>query len=140
MQKLIETLHVQHEAIRRVVAQVAEAVEHGDMPGVCAAIDALASALLAHLAIEDAHLYPALTKAAEDTQLEVPARIARTYEHNMVTISVALKAFLEKYSHAFVMDDFRRDWVLVSQLLSDRIESEEATLYPLYTSWVERQA
>ncbi|HUS33480.1 MAG TPA: hemerythrin domain-containing protein [Kofleriaceae bacterium] len=135
--KLIETLHVQHDEIKRLAAQVAAAADGGDIRAVCTGVDALGVALLAHLALEDAHLYPALTTAAERTQLEVPARIARTYEHNMATISVALKAFIEKYSRDFSMADFRRDWVLVSQLLGDRIESEEATLYPLYTSWVE---
>lgn len=136
--KLIETLRIQHLEINRAVSRVSDAADRDDMPAVCAALDALAAGLLAHLAMEDAHLYPALTRAAEQTQLEVPARIARTYEHNMATISVALTAFLEKYSHAFVMAEFRRDWLLVSQLLADRIESEEATLYPLYTSWVDR--
>ncbi|MBA3499266.1 MAG: hemerythrin domain-containing protein [Myxococcota bacterium] len=137
MPKLIDTLRVQHQEIRRAAARVSEAADRDDVPAVCAALDALAAGLLAHLAVEDAHLYPALTQAAEQTQLEVPARIARTYEHNMTTISVALKAFLEKYSRAFVMADFRRDWPLVSQLLADRIYSEEATLYPLYTTWIE---
>lgn len=136
--RLIETLHVQHQEIKRLVARVAAAADRSDVPAVCDAIDALGAALMAHLALEDAHLYPALTTAAEDTQLEVPSRIARTYEHNMTTIGVALKAFIEKYSRDFSIADFRRDWLLVSQLLDDRIESEEATLYPLYTSWVER--
>lgn len=136
MPDLIATLHAQHAEIERLAAQVSAASDRGDVPALCQALDALGAALLAHLATEDARLYPALTEAAERTQLEVPAKIARTYAHNMETISVALRAFLEKYSRSFELQDFRRDWLLVSQLLSDRIQSEEATLYPLYRSWV----
>lgn len=139
MPHLIETLHTQHEELTRIVDRVTDASSRGDVAAVAAALDALAVALHAHLAIEDAQLYPALTRAAEQTQLEVPAKIARTYERNMQTISVALKAFIEKYSHPFKLEDFQRDWQLASQLLSDRILSEEATLYPLYTSWVVRR-
>ncbi len=138
MSDLIAILHAQHEAIIRISERVTEATQRGDAPSVCRELDALAVALLAHLEVEDSHLYPALTRAAEQTQLEVPARVARTYEHNMQTISVALKAFIEKYSRTFELEDFRRDWALVSQLLADRIESEEATLYPLYTAWAVR--
>lgn len=133
---LIETLHLQHDEITRIVDRVNAATRRGDVTSVCKELDALAVAVLAHLEVEDTRLYPALTLAAESSQLEVPAKIARTYEHNMTTISVALKAFLDKYSHRFVLDDFKRDWPLVSQLLTDRIASEEATLYPLYASWV----
>ena len=138
MPTLIETLQVQHDEIMRIIERLSAALKRADLSGVCTELDALGSALKAHLAIEDAQLYPALTLAAEQTQLEVPTKIARTYEHNMSTISVALTAFLEKYSHAFSLENFGRDWVLVSQLLRDRIESEEATLYPLYRSWVVR--
>lgn len=137
MSTLIETLHVQHAEIRRLAARADAAANSNDKPALCAALDQLGTALLAHLALEDGRLYPALTEAAEKTQEEVPARIARTYERNMETISIALKAFLEKYSRDFTMDRFRSDWLLVSQLLYDRMASEETTLYPLYTSWVQ---
>ena len=139
MKDLIETLHAQHELIVLTVNRINDALLQGDLPTVTTELDALSAALFAHLEVEDAHLYPALTLAAEQTQLEVPAKIARTYEHNMQTITIALKAFLEKYARAFSFDDFRRDWPLVSQLLEDRIVSEEATLYPLYLSWVHRR-
>ncbi|MBA3457845.1 MAG: hemerythrin domain-containing protein [Deltaproteobacteria bacterium] len=136
MLDLIDTLHAQHDEIAQIVDRVNDATTRGDVESVAKELDALATAVLAHLEVEDSRLYPALTRAAERTQLEVPAKIARTYEHNMQTISIALKAFLEKYSHSFVLDDFKRDWPLVCQLLTDRIASEEQTLYPLYTSWV----
>lgn len=136
MPDLIATLHVQHLEIRRLATQVSDASASGDVATLRSGLDALGTALLAHLAIEDAQLYPALTEAAERTKLEMPAKIARTYAMNMETISVALRAFLDRYSRGLDLVDFRRDWVLVAQLLTDRIESEEATLYPLYRSWI----
>ena len=140
MTDMIYTLRVQHEEIARLIGRIDDASARGDRAAVGTDVDALAIALLAHLEIEDARLYPALTRAAEQTQLEVPAKIARTYQHNMLTISVAIKAFIEKYSQSFSLDDFRRDWPLASQLLTDRIKSEEATLYPLYESWGARES
>ena len=140
MPDLIHTLHLQHEEIVRISVRIDHALARADVAAVCTQVDALAVALIAHLELEDTRLYPELTRSAERTQLEVPAKIARTYEHNMQTISVAIKAFIDKYSHKFSLDDFRRDWPLVSQLLSDRIKSEEATLYPLFAAWVQGSA
>jgi hemerythrin-like domain-containing protein len=136
--KLVDVLRVQHAELLRLIQRVTEAVERDSERDVSAALASLTAALLAHLAIEDERLYPALTRATNRSALDMPSKIARTYEHNMETISVALRAFLEKYSGAETLDlpSFRRDWHLVSELLVDRIASEEKTLYPLYDSWV----
>jgi iron-sulfur cluster repair protein YtfE (RIC family) len=133
---LLETLRRQHREIAEIAKRVTSALNDEDPAALRPALDALRVALLAHLATEDAQLYPALTHAAIGATLDMPARIARTYEHNMVAVSTALKAFLEMYANKIELDNFRRDWVLVSQLLDDRIESEEATLYPLYSAWL----
>lgn len=135
---LVAVLRVQHVELLRIVRRVNEAVAHDSARDVSAALASLTSALVAHLAIEDERLYPALTRATETSPDEMPSKIARTYEHNMETISVALRAFLDKYSGDLIADlpSFRRDWQLVSELLADRISSEEKTLYPLYDSWV----
>lgn len=138
MKALIETLRVQHEEIGRRIEAIEDALHREDASAVRRELDALATALLAHLAIEDAHLYPALSESASKSGHAIPAKLAATYEHNMKTISVALRAFLEAYGGHFKLDDFRRDWILVSQLLTDRIASEEATLYPLYAAWHSR--
>lgn len=136
--KLVDVLRVQHAELLHLVQRVNEAVVRDSEWDVSAALASLTSALLAHLAIEDERLYPALMRATNESPHDVPSKIARTYEHNMKTISVALRAFLEKYSGVPPLDlpSFRRDWQLVSELLADRIASEEKTLYPLYESWV----
>jgi len=135
--RLIDVLRVQHGELLRLVDHVNEAVARDSDRDVSAALTSLTSALLAHLAIEDERLYPALTRATNGSPNDVPAKVARTYENNMQTISVALRAFLDKYGGDVIdLPSFRRDWQLVSELLSDRIASEEKTLYPLYDSWV----
>lgn len=141
MNTLLTTLHAQHRAVATLAAEVSDAVAHGDCDGIQRSLHALRAALGAHLALEDAELYPALSRAAEQTGLALPTSIARTYEHNMTAISTALTAFLDSYheqrwAQPNALDEFRRDWALVSQLLADRINSEETTLYPLYASWV----
>jgi hypothetical protein len=130
------TLRKQHGEILEIVRAITAAVAGGSCPEVRTHVDRLRAALLAHLALEDSQLYPELTKAGEESGQALSARIAKTYERNMETISVALKAFLEQYAADFELADFSRDWQLVSQMLSDRIASEEATLYPLYESWI----
>ena len=136
--KLVDILRVQHAELLHLVERVNEAVLRDSVGDITAGLAKLTSALLAYLAVEDERLYPALTRAAIESPQEMSSKIARTYEHNMETISVALRAFLETYSGAPNLDlcSFRRDGQLVSQLLADRIASEEKTLYPLYNSWV----
>ena len=138
VKELIDSLHAQHEEIKRLIKAIDAALERADESEVRRELDALSRALLAHLAIEDEHLYPSLSRASEERGHDVPSRVARTYEHNMQTITVALKAFLEAYSGTLSLPDFSRDWALVSQLLTDRIASEERTLYPLYNEWLSR--
>lgn len=139
VKELLETLLVQHDEIKRSIAAINGALVGSEEAELRRELDVLSTALLAHLAIEDEHLYPSLTRAGEERGHDVPSKVARTYEHNMQTITVALRAFLEAYGGPFALDDFRRDWALVSQLLTDRIASEESTLYPLYKSWLARQ-
>lgn len=136
--KLVQALRAQHAELLRLVDRVNEAVARDSQRDTSDALASLAAALLAHLAFEDERLYPALTRATDHSPLDMPSKIARTYERNMETISVALRAFLDQYSGAPSLDlpSFRRDWQLVSELLADRISSEEKTLYPLYDSWV----
>lgn len=136
-QALIDTLHEQHREIGRIVESMTHHLAVSDLDGVRADLARLKTALLAHLAIEDAHLYPALSHAAAAKDLAVAARVAVTYERNMEHVSEALRAFLEQYGGEHIeLADLRRDWALVARMLIDRIESEEDQLYPLYRSWV----
>lgn len=137
MDKLIETLEGQHHAIRAFVTAVDRHLAAGDGAQARSELARLKVALLAHLDIEDAQLYPALTKAAAETRLDVPMRIAATYEKNMEGVSAAVRAFLDRYAEReSKIDELRRDWRLVARMLVERMESEEEQLYPLYRSWV----
>lgn len=139
MDDLLPTLHAHHRAIGEIVDTINVELAKGDVAAVQGQLVRLKSAVLAHLALEDAQLYPALTQAARETKLAVPTRVAMTYERNMEHVSAALKAFLEEYTQPQVqpsLDDLKRDWELVARMLVDRMESEEDQLYPLYRSWV----
>lgn len=138
MENLVETLHAQHRAIGELADAITGHLQRGDVVAVQAALRQLSTAVLAHLELEDAQLYPALEKAARETKQPVAGRVALTYVKNMEGVSAALRAFLEHYAAQganVVLDELRRDWDLVARMLLDRIESEEAQLYPLYETW-----
>lgn len=135
LQSLIQTLTLQHQEIAKLAGQLDAAVVAGDTTGLQDLMVRLKRALLAHLELEDARLYPALVQAANKTKAEIPIKIAETFAKNMQGVTAALKAFLDKYVVGEIdVADFRRDWLLVHRLLDDRIESEERHLYPLHAS------
>lgn len=136
MTDIIETLTLQHQEIARLEAQVDDAAAAGDTAKLRDLLTRLRRMLLAHLEVEDDRLYPGLIAAAQKTGAEIPIKIADTFAKNMQGVTIALKAFLDKYVISdLALADFRRDWPLVRRLLQDRIESEERHLYPLYRSW-----
>lgn len=140
MEKLVERLHAQHRAIGEIAADISRYLATGDVVAASAALRHLRTAVVAHLELEDAQLYPALEKAARETNAPVPARVALTYVKNMEGVSAALRAFFDHYAakdgeEDVALDELRRDWDLVARMLLDRIESEEAQLYPLYETW-----
>lgn len=138
MRSTIDVLKAQHRDLGALVAQINNHASTGDRALLANAVRRLKRELLAHLELEDSHLYPELVRAASDSRLPVPMEVANTYRRSMEAVSTALKAFFERYNASFELEDFQRDWPLVAQMLADRIESEETRLYPLYDSWCSR--
>ncbi|MEO6954404.1 MAG: hemerythrin domain-containing protein [Polyangia bacterium] len=139
MRSQTDVLRTQHEELRTAIERIGQHAVAADVGALAQALRALKVALLAHLELEDSHLYPELALAAAQAESAVPVGVADTYQHNMKGVSTSLKAFLDQYDASFRMDDFQRDWPLVARMLCHRMESEEATLYPLYDAWCSRQ-
>ncbi len=109
-------------------------VERKNVAAIDGKLTGFKTALLAHLELEDKKLYQALIKAAEKKD---PGAVetARMFSTNMVGISRVLIDFLGRYEgKKFAADAFAQDWQGILGL-GARINSEEATLYPLYEKW-----
>ena len=135
MSSLVQTLKAQHVAVQTMATEVNQLVERKNVAGINAKLTELKAALLGHLELEDKKLYSALIKAAEKKD---PAAVetARMFSTNMVGISRVLIDFLGKYEgKKFSAEAFAQDWQGILGALAARINSEEATLYPLYEKW-----
>lgn len=62
---LVDTLKQQHQELILYIRQLDVLLERGDELRARAAIFTLSGVLRAHLALEDQHIYPALSRAAE---------------------------------------------------------------------------
>jgi hemerythrin-like domain-containing protein len=133
---LIATLKQQHVLVLELVAKIEAALTQRDGVAIQTHLDQLRTGLLAHLALEDSKLYPALVQQAESAGEAQRALVAKTFATNMQQISEALVRFLGRYatvSTPAVLETFSREWRGVVNTLRQRIDSEEKTLYPLYT-------
>ena len=130
---LIATLKSHHRAVEKLVAEINDALTRGDIPTVKKNLGTLKTALLGHLALEDAQLYPGLVKAAERKKDEAMSATVTRFSTNMEKIGVGLKAFLTKYDgQEFQAKAFSSEWKNIVTTLSTRITAEECSLYPLY--------
>jgi hemerythrin-like domain-containing protein len=130
---LVDTLKQQHKELILYIRQMDVLLARGDETGARAVISTLSAALRTHLALEDQHIYPALTRAAEVRQSEWMQELAKLFAANMQRITTMLQDFLSRQHEAsFHLEQFRADWSCLSAVLVRRIEAEERTLYPLY--------
>jgi hypothetical protein len=88
------------------------------------------AALLSHLKLEDAELYPALQKAAE-TDLKVRATL-EVLAIDLAGIAKAAMQFFDKYEKVAPPNEFLKDFSDLHSALALRIRREESTLYTLF--------
>ena len=130
---ITDTLREQHKVVLLIVNEIQAAIIAADAPRIQQELKQLQKVLSAHLALEDAELYPGLHRMAVDAGSQNLAVVARQFASNMSRITDALLAFLRKYDRPIVdLAAFRSDWAHIVSALSGRIASEEGTLYPLY--------
>jgi hypothetical protein len=137
MDNIVATLQAQHQAVLKMVGKINEKVARGEVKGLNSILGELKTALLAHLELEDNQLYPSLIKAADALKNPGIAQTTRMFSGNMVQITDTLKGFLGKFEGKDIDPAaFKTDWNQLIGVLSARITSEEATLYPMYNQWV----
>jgi iron-sulfur cluster repair protein YtfE (RIC family) len=129
---LVETLRAQHRLVEAVGGRLTEALKAGDLATAQVALRELRQALLAHLELEDQELYPKLIARARASDRSNEGLVAQTFSDNMLRISAGLRAFLDRHAAPRDLEGLSRDWQHISGILSQRIQSEEQVLYPLF--------
>jgi len=88
------------------------------------------SALLAHLAHEDADFYPEMKKAAENQS--AIANMLKEFEDDMNKITASVLVFFDKYTSESTGDSFTVDFNKLVTSLKQRILMEEDVLFESY--------
>ncbi|MDI1296539.1 MAG: hemerythrin domain-containing protein [bacterium] len=124
-------LRGQHDEIGLTAKLLAEATADLRTPRSVAAIRwQLARRLIAHLALEDRILYPAMQRAPDDRTRTVAAKLQ--------TETGALAEVFTRYMSSWTDERIAREWRAfcaetqqILKALGERIEREDRTLYPL---------
>lgn len=124
-------LRQQHESIGTIAGKLGQATSDNRKPQAVAALRwQLARELMAHLALEDRILYPALQRTADANVRTTAARI-------QAEIGALAESFA-RYMSAWSDDKISREWpafcadtAQILRALSDRINREDDILYPL---------
>ncbi len=127
----VSELKHQHDAIARVAAKLEQAVSAESLPQAVGALRwQLARLLMAHLALEDRILYPAMQRA---TDPETRATVAR-FSTEMGGLADSFPAYMRDWSDdriASQWQDFCSATRSILAALRARVEQENSVLYPL---------
>lgn len=132
--ELIGKLKQDHQALLALFGSIQAAFAAGRLQEVVGHLDAFRTGIQSHLLIENVRLYIYLEhQLAGD---EASHQLIHDFRHEMDGIGKAVVGFLAKYKDLSVdtnlVASFGRDLEAVGKVLVDRIQREEATLYPLY--------
>jgi hypothetical protein len=134
----IATLAAQHDALSAIAGELLAQVNGSATPCPVAALRwRLARALLAHLAIEDSHLYPQMLESAEPTARTV----ARAFRDEMGDLATRFTRYMFDWPDMRVAAEwggFRDETRAILAALAGRIARENERLYPLApAAWLE---
>ncbi len=133
MSGLTQALRLQHQSAEKLLAQITEAVDAGDMERVGALLKELDELVIPHLSHEDERLYSRLTAYAEARGERELAQALKQFTGSMHFVSEAARAFFLRYDGHPPRDErFRADWASLREELRTRMLAEEATIFPLY--------
>ena len=132
---LIKELTLEHKKILTLYTSIADLLDKGDYQSIQKQLKVFASALRSHLLKENLKLYVYLTCAlARDTEnLEIMTEMRR----EMGRIGRAVNQFLSRYTEPVswtreIQQSFPGEFKQIGEVLADRIQREEETLYSLY--------
>lgn len=132
---LIDKLKRDHEALLSGFGEVQSAFDGGDIVTAANKLSGFRVAINSHLMMEGVRLYAYLDRElAGDPENH---RVVGQFRKEMDGIGEAVVGFLTKYSelgrNEALAGTFKRDLDAVGKVLVQRIQREEALLYPLYS-------
>lgn len=132
--ELINTFQAEHQGLLRLFGDIKAAAERDDFKLVQIKLKKFTSILRGHLLTENVKLYVYLSKElAHDPENK---DIIMSFRREMMQIGKVVNQFVTKYDRLLWTLDMRQDFLpellAIGQVLIERIEREESTLYPLY--------
>ncbi len=131
---LVESLEKDHRelvALFKEIGQCAKLDEYGDVP---ALLLSFKTRLEAHLIAENVRFYNYVENTLQDDAEN--SMLIRSFRREMNSIARGVVDFVKKYQVASFdargRAEFMEDYSTVGGLLTQRIEREENSLYPLY--------
>ena len=129
--KLISKFHSDHKKIIKIIQKIIDAIEKNDDKTIHASLKSLKMSLLGHFMEEDTMLYQYLKEYYKDNPSTYELIIE--FYSSIKEIQRTLLKFLDKYLAKTKYDIyFEKEFELIVQGLSSRVESEESSLYTLY--------
>jgi hypothetical protein len=128
--ELIQDLRHQHREIIWLIEGSVLALEKQRMPDAKALLERLRTAVVEHLAMEDAQFYREMERASRHN--EHVADMIHNFRLNMDNISRAVVAFFDEHPD---LDDVARvpkDFAAIAKEVVSRIQAEETAFYALY--------
>ena len=131
---LIENFQDEHKSLLRLFGVIKAAAEQKDFKRVQIKLKRFTSILRGHLLTENVKLYVYLSKElANDPENK---EIIMSFRREMMQIGKVVNQFVTAYSKPVWSDDMREyflpELLAIGEVLVERIEREENTLYPLY--------
>jgi len=131
---LIETFQDEHQTLLKLFGIIKSAAEQKDFKLVQVKLKQFTSILRGHLLTENVKLYVYLSKElANDPENK---EIIMSFRREMMQIGKVVNQFVTAYSKPVWSTDMREyflpEFLDIGEVLVERIEREENTLYPLY--------
>ncbi len=126
-------LRVQHERLLAPASEIDRMIKAGNLAGsandIRLKISAMMGLLQVHLAAEDKSLYPAMLGSAD----EKAKTTAKRFLDEMGGLGKTVAEHNARWTAAYISSSngFAREWQAVLKALGDRVQRENAQLYPL---------
>lgn len=132
--RLIETLKHDHHGLVELFQQIGQVAERGRFQELPALLIAFKTGLESHVIAENVRFYNYVENSLAGDEENLA--LIRSFRREMNAIARGVVDFVKKYQRVpfndGVREAFLRDYAVFGGLLSQRIQREEASLYPLY--------
>lgn len=132
--RLIESLKHDHHGLVELFQQIGQVAERGRFHELPALLVAFKTGLESHVIAENVRFYNYVENSLAGDEENLA--LIRSFRREMNAIARGVVDFVKKYQRAAfneaTRDAFLRDYAVVGGLLSQRIQREETSLYPLY--------